>query len=101
MLSKFPKYIEKGSNYSRLDSAQDLLFNAKYMHKEEGDTCASYDKKQLVHRFDRLKDKPIIHYGNIAFRNDVIRDALKRDQLRKNLGVVCFEMKTIELIDEF
>ncbi len=101
MLSKFLEYTEKESNYSRLDSAQDLLFNAKYMHKEEGDTCASCDKKQLVHRFDRPKDKPIIHYGNIASRSDVIRDALKRDQLGKDLDVVCFEIKAAGLMDEF
>lgn len=97
---QIPEYTEKGSDYSRPDSAQDLLFNAKYMHKEEGGTCAGCDKKQLVHRSDRPKDKPIIHYGNIASGSGVIRDALKRDQLGKDLGAVCFEMETAGLMDE-
>jgi hypothetical protein len=38
-----------------------------------------------------------VHYGPIASGNQVIRDALTRDSLAKELGILCFEMEAAGL----
>ena len=101
MLRKNPQYSEEGTDYRRPDKAHDKLFNAEYTHERDDDTCANCDENELVSRADRPKDKPIIHYGNIASGSGVVRDALKRDQLGNDYGALCVEMEAAGLMGEF
>ncbi len=101
MLRKTPQYTEKEIDYSYSGEAQDLLFNAEYVHKENSGTCADCNEKQLIPRSDRPKDQPIIYYGNIASGSGVIRDATKRDQLGRDYGALCVEMEAAGLMGEF
>lgn len=97
MLSKFSRLK---TNYSHPGTTRDWLYNADYTHEGKGDKCIDCDKEQLVRRPNRPNDHPIIHYGNIASGNGVIRDALKRDQLGRDFGVMCIEMEAAGLMDE-
>jgi nucleoside phosphorylase len=97
MLRKYPKmagqYIYQGVN-------NDLLFESTYPH-QRGRTCKDCDRIKLVDRDVRLDTDPQIHYGTIGSGNAVISDGIKRDQLRKDLGVLCVEMEAAGLMDDF
>jgi nucleoside phosphorylase len=78
----------------------DQLFEAAYDHKGE-ETCEGCDTQKLVERLPRTNSAPIIHYGNIASGNKVMKHGLTRDQLAKDEKVICFEMEAAGLMDNF
>jgi nucleoside phosphorylase len=85
---------------------KDQLFEANYEHDPMEATCAKCNTDRLVCRprsnGDRpLGDPPIVHYGLIASGNRVIKDAVVREQLCKDLNILCFEMEAAGLMDEF
>jgi nucleoside phosphorylase len=97
MLQKYPKmagqYVYQGVD-------NDILFESTYPH-HQGRTCKDCDKTKLVDRDARPDTDPQIHYGIIGSGNMVIKDATKRDQLRKDLQVLCVEMEAAGLMDDF
>jgi nucleoside phosphorylase len=80
---------------------QDRLYKAEYSHRYPSDeTCESCDPCNLVPR--PIHDgKPCYHYGTIASGNLVIKDGMKRDQLEKEHGILCFEMEAAGLMNTF
>lgn len=64
-------------------------------------TCARCDNDRLITRADRGDETPAVHYGSIASGNQVMRDGVTRDRLRKELNVLCFEMEAAGLKDNF
>jgi nucleoside phosphorylase len=97
MLQRYPKmawqYVYQGVD-------NDVLFKSAYLH--HGDrTCKDCDRTKSVCRDARPDTDPQIHYGTIGSGNAVIKDGIKRDQLRKDLGVLCVEMEAAGLMDEF
>ncbi len=82
-------------------SQQDQLYKAEYSHRYPSDkTCENCDVYNLVPRPIR-DSKPFYHYGTIASGNLVIKDGLKRDQLEKEHGILCFEMEAAGLMNTF
>jgi nucleoside phosphorylase len=53
-----------------------------------------------VDRPEREAKEPQIHYGLIASGNQVMKDAIARDQLAQELDILCFEMEAAGLMDE-
>jgi nucleoside phosphorylase len=104
---KWPRLIPK---YLRSDSLEDVLFNADYGHvsdgpdandgDEEGESCQFCDRTQVVRRKPR---EMRVLYGIIASGNQVIKDAIFRDKLNKDLGgnVLCVEMEAAGLMNNF
>jgi nucleoside phosphorylase len=122
----WPKLAPK---YTRSESLKDVLFKADCKHvekpvvcdmgnsnngfenvkgedddqvedKEEGYNCINCDQSKIVHR----KPRDIcVHYGLIASGNQVIKDAIFRDEINKRLGgkVLCFEMEAAGLMNDF
>jgi nucleoside phosphorylase len=89
-----------GRTYRYQGADHDQLFEATYDH--EGDkTCDECDPKLLVQRPAREDSTPRIHYGNIASGNEVIKHGITRDNIAKDLGVICFEMEAAGLMDNF
>jgi nucleoside phosphorylase len=43
----------------------------------------------------------VVFYGMIASGNQVMRDGVTRDRLRKEFDVLCFEMEAAGLMDDF
>ncbi|KAJ5002676.1 hypothetical protein K4K57_000266, partial [Colletotrichum sp. SAR 10_99] len=95
-INKSPKLMKKFSHQGAL---HDYLFQAKYDHLDADSTCDECDHKQILQREDRDDTHPVIHYGNIASGNQVIKHGETRDKLSKELGVLCFEMEAAGLQD--
>ena len=78
----------------------DLLFRSEYRHREDTAECleCQCEESQLVAREPR--DLPKIHKGLIASGNQVMRDAMERDRLANEKGVLCLEMEASGLRTE-
>ncbi|KAK5996456.1 Serine/threonine-protein phosphatase 6 regulatory ankyrin repeat subunit B-like protein [Cladobotryum mycophilum] len=125
--SRIPTYLEElGKEWPRLapkylksESLKELLFKADAGHVEndeevleitedEGDdvgedaleSCQLCDHSKLVKRRSRGMR---IHYGIVASGNQVIKDAVFRDNLNSTLGgkILCVEMEAAGLMNNF
>ncbi|GFG15817.1 hypothetical protein IFM61392_09176 [Aspergillus lentulus] len=131
--SKIPQYLmelEKNwprlaLKYTRSPSLEDVLFRPDCIHIEKPDTydvgtseeavgseeeednndgeakpCIKCDQTKIIRRKPRDMR---VHYGLIASGNQVIKDAIFRDQINAQLGgkVLCFEMEAAGLMNDF
>ncbi|KAJ5637503.1 hypothetical protein N7490_007382 [Penicillium lividum] len=82
---------------------QDLLFDSEYDHPDPDpeSTCNDCDTRRLIRRPARASHDPVIHYGLIASGNQVIKHGRTRDNLTRDLGILCFEMEAAGLMDNF
>jgi nucleoside phosphorylase len=57
----------------------------------------------LIERQERAEheDNPAIHYGLVASANQLMKDAVIRDRLAAEKGVLCFEMEAAGLMNHF
>ena len=78
----------------------DDLFEASYGHPH-GDTCAGCDRSRLCNREPRKNEHPLVHYGNIASGDQVVKDGPTRDRIAREEGILCFEMEAAGLMDTF
>ncbi|KAI8300786.1 hypothetical protein K4K59_001358 [Colletotrichum sp. SAR11_240] len=88
------KYVYQGEE-------NDCLFHSEYEHVNPDAGCDDCDAAQTVQRKEKDDTDPVVHYGNIASGNQVIKHAETRDRLSKELGVLCFEMEAAGLMQEF
>ncbi|KAA8647187.1 uncharacterized protein ATNIH1004_005877 [Aspergillus tanneri] len=84
--------------YSR-PNLPDRLFHATYDHESLAPSCDGCDQSKLVARSSRRPDEIMIHYGAIASGNQVMKSGTARDDIARQLDVICFEMETAGLID--
>ncbi|KAF3012728.1 hypothetical protein E8E15_001973 [Penicillium rubens] len=87
------------ANFAR-PTKEDPLFQTKYDHGAS-DTCIGCDRSELNPRLPRGHEEPVIHYGLIASANQVVKDGRLRDQLARDLGVLCVEMEAAGLMNDF
>ncbi|KLO99736.1 Uncharacterized protein LW94_1220 [Fusarium fujikuroi] len=80
-------------------NAPDHLFQASYQHNRPMADCQTCDQSQLEKRETRRSREPKIHYGGIASSDQVMKDAITRDQLSQGLEIICFEMEASGLMD--
>lgn len=97
LLSEKPRMAK---NYRYQGIEHDQLFDVSYPHVG-GKTCWECDTERLVRRQPRDDTDPLIHYGNIASGNEVIKDATFRDRIANTEEVICFEMEAAGLMDRF
>lgn len=101
--SRLSEYLSKLGDitiFKRKNAGLDVLFQADYNHVG-GDTCEKCNKQRLVVRKPRAEEV-VVYYGTIASGNQVMRDAVKRDEISAKLGsVLCFEMEAAGLINSF
>ncbi|GKZ77681.1 hypothetical protein AnigIFM56816_011422 [Aspergillus niger] len=99
----FEKVPRLRKNYSRPESSSDRLFNSEVLHEVACTTYCSEDVAKLRWRPERTeeKDNPAIHYGLIASGNQLMKDAMIRDKLAEEKGVLCFEMEAAGLMNHF
>ena len=79
----------------------DRLYEITYVHSDDLPDCANCDKECLVSRKVREFDDPVVHYGLIGSANQVMNDGFTRERLRKQRGILCFEMEAGGLMDDF
>ena len=116
LVSILEEIRSKNPLYLRVENLEDVLFRADYNHvsrtiqsannrdeetnneeeeDEDGDSNCQYcDRLKVVKRKPR-DEKIKIHYGLIASGNQVIKDAVRRDEINKRFqgNVLCFEME--------
>jgi nucleoside phosphorylase len=97
------KYPAMQAQYSRPNAESDCLYEADYEHPMDERTCSSYDPGRVKPRIPRSSGLllPFIHYGLVASGDQVVKHGGMRDQLRKDLDVLCFEMEAAGLVDSF
>ncbi|KAL3465699.1 ankyrin repeat-containing domain protein [Aspergillus heterothallicus] len=64
-----------------------------------GENCSQCDTSALVAR--RPRDDPAVHYGLIASGSQIIKSAKRRDELRVQRNILCFETEAVGLMDDF
>ena len=95
------KYPRMKGRFTYPGIQYDSLYEAEYDHPEGYTTCSQCDAGKLVNRKPRSPGDLVIHYGLIASGNQVIRHGATRDQLRKELDILCFEREAAGLMDSF
>ncbi|OGM40589.1 hypothetical protein ABOM_010660 [Aspergillus bombycis] len=79
---------------------RDQLFTSSYEHTSNGD-CSRCDCAYPMKRIDRESDIPVVHYGLISSGSAIMRSAQRRDELRDEWDICCFEMEAAGLMDDF
>ena len=86
--------------YGHPGQEHDVLFRPDYVHRVKNAPCEACDHHHLVPRVNRTDEGPLVHYGIIASGNTVMKDGVKRDQLGKLFGALCFEMEAAGLMND-
>ncbi|KAL7801059.1 Pfs, NB-ARC and ankyrin domain protein [Trichoderma afarasin] len=101
-LERTPRLREK---YSRPHDSADRLYCSTSVHPRESDLgCETLcGDSSLIVRPRRTEDKrgPNIHYGQIASANQLMKDAIIRDELSSKYDILCFEMEAGGLMNQF
>lgn len=103
VLEQKPKLRKK---FSQPLASSDKLYRPGFVHKNSQQTCSEAcgdDPDNLVTRSERgaEEDNTVIHYGLIASASQLMKDALIRDKLAAEKGVLCFEMEAAGLMNHF
>ncbi|KAJ0413393.1 nucleoside phosphorylase domain-containing protein [Aspergillus carlsbadensis] len=97
MLKLYPKMQD---NYQHPGLECDQLFCWDYAH-QDGPTCEQCDREQTVPRSPRRDTELRTHYGTIGSANIVVKDAVTRNQLKRDTGVLCVKMEAAGLMNTF
>ncbi|KAI9162805.1 Ankyrin repeat and KH domain-containing protein [Paramyrothecium foliicola] len=102
-LEQWPKLRKE---YSRPPVDMDRLYRSDFVHQNSAIRCEELcgnDPTLLISRPERDEqdDNPAIHYGIIASANQLMKDAIARDELAASHGVLCFEMEAAGLMNHF
>ncbi|KAI7348018.1 purine and uridine phosphorylase [Hortaea werneckii] len=99
MLTKYSLLNDQGFGYQGRED--DVLFEASYVHAG-GDDCSKCDGTKVVKcRPPRQDLRPMVHYGNIASGDSVVKDGPTRDRIAQEEGILAFEMEAAGLMDRF
>ncbi|KAF7508034.1 hypothetical protein GJ744_009616 [Endocarpon pusillum] len=97
MIQRYPRMR---SQYSFPATELDQLFLASYPH-EPGVACDKCDGQQTISRPARSDSEPRIHYGTIGSANLVVKDSVVRDELKRDMKILCVEMEAGGLMNDF
>ncbi|KAJ5701399.1 ankyrin [Penicillium malachiteum] len=93
--------------YKRPEPASDKLHRSDFIlllnHQASCAVICVDDLSRLVMGKERAadEDNPASHFGKIASADQLMRDALVRDQIATENGVLCFEMEAAGLMNHF
>ncbi|KAF3067621.1 Ankyrin repeat domain-containing protein 17 [Trichoderma lentiforme] len=91
--------------YSRPAQSSDRLYQSDFVHpRDTRDSCEDIcDAAKLISRPERneYEDNPAIHYGLIASANQMMEDAIIRDELVASKDVLCFETEAAGLMNQY
>ncbi len=91
----------------RPDADTDILYRSDFIHPVGSKmSCAqvcSMGSAKVEPRQERTKRprSPVVWYGLIASGNQLMKDAVRRDDLAEKHEVLCFEMEAAGLVNEF
>ncbi|KAG8412094.1 hypothetical protein J3459_015976 [Metarhizium acridum] len=93
--------------FRKPDLTTDRLYKSEVTHPANNEGCCDEvcgtQLEKLVERKRRSsrQDNPAIHYGVVASGKSLIKDAMLRDNLALEDGVLCFEMEAARLMNWF
>lgn len=122
--------IKRRKKYTRPAPENDRLYRPEVVHPpDSSETCKSQAPSTTLPEKDNLalppgaiitcsdenmealivprkprteeEDDPMVHYGLIASANQLMKDAIVRDRLAAEKGVLCFEMEAAGLMNTF
>ncbi|KAK4506031.1 hypothetical protein PRZ48_003996 [Zasmidium cellare] len=112
--NKMPEHLAKiteemGTEYQFPGAENDVLFESTYNHVggaesacDAAESSQRCDFSRVVQRPERKNPSvPVIHYGNVASADKVMRHAPERDRIAKELSALCFEMEAAGLDENF
>ncbi|KAF5678711.1 nucleoside phosphorylase [Fusarium heterosporum] len=82
------KIIDCLPTYGSPGQELDVLFQTTCLRRTCTGNCTNTQQ-----RLPRLTAEPKIHYGLVASGNRVVKNAVLRDQLEQDYGMLCFEME--------
>lgn len=89
------------SRFEQPDSSTDKLYKSDFIHMSTECCTNTDDLHNLVARPLRDEDnEPVIHYGVIASGNQLMKDAVVRDRLAVERGILCFEMEAAGMMNQ-
>ncbi|UKZ52676.1 hypothetical protein TrVGV298_006457 [Trichoderma virens] len=119
--AKMSKYLadfkSRKSDFITTDTLKDVLYKSSYIHagrsrgseddsweeelEDEGENCNLCDESKILKIPKR--EGMMIHYGLIASGNQVVKDAVFRNKLRKDFegNLLCLEMEAAGLMNDF
>ncbi|KAI0184803.1 putative wd40 protein [Xylaria flabelliformis] len=101
VLQRKPRIRKK---YNRPSDDSDKLYQSYVLHNNElcCEAAANHDPSFLVKRPQReAEDSLVVHYGLIASGDTLMKNAVVRDRLSEDEGVLCFEMEAAGLMNHF
>ncbi len=103
MITKNPRLREK---YQYPSAEHDRLYESSYTHRGGDYRCeigCGNTSPPLLQRPRREldPDEPVVHYGLIASADSLMQDAVARDRLIKEHDILCFEMESAGLMNDF
>ncbi|KAL7903885.1 hypothetical protein GGI35DRAFT_464829 [Trichoderma velutinum] len=100
-----PEYETAIEKYRRPNQLSDKLYRSGFTHPFRNEssceeTCGTVD---LLLRPERTKNgnSPIIHYGAIASGEQLIMDAVIRNEVAEQKGVLCFEREAARIVNKY
>jgi len=98
---------ELREDLGRPDANTDILYRSDFIHPVNGkkacmEVCGMDPANLVPTRPERKRPRsPVVHYGLIASGNQLMKDALYRDELAEKWKVLCFEMEAAGLMNDF
>jgi nucleoside phosphorylase len=91
--------------YQRPDLSRDRLYKATVTHPPDSNAdCTEVCNTSDLELRDKRKiegNDLVIHYGQIASANQLMKDATIRDKLANEKDILCFEMEAAGLMNHF
>lgn len=98
MIQRLPRLAKSG--YMHPGSGKDLLYCSNVEGHKEHETCMQCDNG-LISRELREDQSPEVHYGIIVSGNELMKNVVERDRLRREFGAKCIEMEAAGLMNDF
>ncbi|KEF53021.1 uncharacterized protein A1O9_10929 [Exophiala aquamarina CBS 119918] len=97
MLRRYPDLTE----YQRPPPQSDVLYTQDNLHVFGEETCLKCDQTRVIQRSPE-RHEPTIFYGLIASGNQVMKNAVQRDEISRDAGcALCFEMEAAGVVNDF
>jgi nucleoside phosphorylase len=102
MVTRNPRVREK---YEYPGAEKDRWYESSFTHVDNNVGCdigCGCTVQPVIQRQQRSSDpeNPVVHYGTIASADQLMKDALARDRISQQHGVLCFEMEAAGLSND-